>query len=161
MRALEAAVEKKLVFWVPGVPVTQGSVTAFVPRGGTRPVIVHKHSRELAGWRDAVASAADRAIREWEEKSGEKWPARAPVSVGLDFRLPVPKSRPKVLRTAKQVAEWQWPSKRPDLDKLIRACLDALTGIVISDDCQVCRLVSSKSYSDRPGVFCDILVLLP
>ncbi len=41
--------------------------------------------------------------------------------------------------------------RRPDLDKLCRACLDSLTGIVWRDDAQVVRLEASKDYG-APGV---------
>ena len=43
------------------------------------------------------------------------------------------------------------PPRRPDLDKLCRACLDSLTGIVWRDDAQVVRLEASKGYG-APGV---------
>ncbi len=38
----------------------------------------------------------------------------------------------------------------PDLDKLCRACLDSLTGIVWRDDSQVVRLEANKDYG-APG----------
>ena len=44
-----------------------------------------------------------------------------------------------------------WPECRPDLNKLSRACLDALTGIVWRDDSQVVRLEAEKEYG-VPGV---------
>jgi Holliday junction resolvase RusA-like endonuclease len=44
----------------------------------------------------------------------------------------------------------------PDLDKLIRAILDALTGVVWRDDGQVVDIVASKVYADTPGV--DVVI---
>lgn len=41
-------------------------------------------------------------------------------------------------------------SSRPDLDKLLRAVGDALTGIVWRDDSQVASIVASKVYGP-PG----------
>ena len=43
------------------------------------------------------------------------------------------------------------PDRAPDLDKLVRAALDALTGIVFGDDGQVCELYAHKLYGDGPG----------
>ena len=41
--------------------------------------------------------------------------------------------------------------RRPDLDKLQRAVLDALTGVLFSDDGQVVQLAAVKQYG-QPGV---------
>lgn len=43
-----------------------------------------------------------------------------------------------------------WPTMRPDVDKLVRAVLDALTGVAYSDDSQVVQLVAQKRYC-APG----------
>jgi Holliday junction resolvase RusA-like endonuclease len=44
-----------------------------------------------------------------------------------------------------------WPDRKPDLDKLERGCLDALTSAaVIEDDARVVRLSSWKRYA-LPG----------
>jgi Holliday junction resolvase RusA-like endonuclease len=37
--------------------------------------------------------------------------------------------------------------KRPDLDKLVRAVLDSLTGVCYEDDSQVIRLRASKVWA--------------
>lgn len=66
-----------------------------------------------------------------------------------EFQLPYPKS---------SIRKWQfgwWPhTKKPDIDKLLRALLDAMTGIVWADDSQVAFVVVNKVYAwnDRPGV---------
>jgi Holliday junction resolvase RusA-like endonuclease len=45
-----------------------------------------------------------------------------------------------------------WPAKRPDVDKLARACLDALTQSgAIRDDAQVVMLGATKVYG-LPGM---------
>jgi Holliday junction resolvase RusA-like endonuclease len=40
----------------------------------------------------------------------------------------------------------------PDLDKLVRAILDSLTGVVWRDDAQVVDIVARKVYAETPGV---------
>ena len=42
-------------------------------------------------------------------------------------------------------------SVRPDLDKLVRAALDGLTGAAFADDAQVTRLHARKQYGDPTG----------
>jgi Holliday junction resolvase RusA-like endonuclease len=46
-------------------------------------------------------------------------------------------------------------TRRPDLDKLIRSVLDAITGVLIQDDSQIVGLHAVKKYvniNGRPGV---------
>ena len=77
----------------------------------------------------------------------------APVYVQLDFYLSRPKSHYGTGRNAQKIKESapSWPG-RPDVDKLARAVLDALTGLVIADDSTVVELRAGKSYGRRPGV---------
>jgi len=67
--------------------------------------------------------------------------------VGLDFVLPRPKSAPK--RSTPHA------TKRPDVDKLARACLDAITGVIVGDDAQMVDLRATKRLAElgeTPGV---------
>jgi Holliday junction resolvase RusA-like endonuclease len=44
------------------------------------------------------------------------------------------------------------PATRPDIDKLLRAVLDALTGLVFVDDGQVVTVNMAKEYANVTGV---------
>jgi len=116
-------------FFVPGKPAPQGS-KKHVGRG-----ILVESSKELGPWRERVALAAADQTKELIQKPHE-------VSVVLTFVLPRPASAPK---TKKALA-----SKRPDVDKLARAILDALTDVVFQDDSQVISLRANK-YIANPG----------
>lgn len=59
------------------------------------------------------------------------------VILDLSFYLARPKQLPKRITR---------PGKKPDLDKLIRATLDSLTGTVFEDDSQVVRVLAEKFY---------------
>jgi len=61
------------------------------------------------------------------------------VNVSLTFILPRPKRLPKKY--------WRHV-KRPDLDKLIRAVCDSLTGIFYRDDSQIFSIQAAKFYED-------------
>lgn len=111
---------------VHGVPVPQGSKV--IMRGN----LVDVRSKELKAWRRAISTAATNANEPIEIGA---------VRVALTFFMPKPKT---VVR--------QHPSVRPDLDKLVRACLDALTGIAFTDDGQVCDLIAYKRYQHEGGV---------
>ena len=65
----------------------------------------------------------------------------------MDFYLPRPKSAPKRV---------VYPEKRPDVDNLLKACLDGLRSIVFTDDAQIVSLRVAKHYATEsapPGVY--------
>lgn len=118
-------------FHVAGVPAPQGSKNAY--RRGNKVVLVES-SKKVKPWRAAVAQAATIAYLRTE-------PIDGPVAVEIDFHLPRPKSLPKRVI---------WMVKKPDLDKLIRSTLDALSGIAYIDDNRVTRIVADKHYAESP-----------
>jgi crossover junction endodeoxyribonuclease RusA len=120
---------------VVGTPQPQGNKTAFV-RGG-RAVLVEGRrapAREaFKSWRDAIATAG----RDWQLEHGQEL-LDDPAAIDITFRLPRPRSAPK-----RRV----YPDSRPDLDKLARAVLDGLTGIIISNDSRVVDLSVRKRFA--------------
>lgn len=142
-------------FRVAGRPVTQGSKNAFVvqPKDGKpRAVVVDDDKASLKPWREAVRSTA-------LEHLGDAWqPYPGPVHVQLVFALPKPASAPKTRRT------WPIGARSGDVDKLARACLDALTDAGCwRDDAQVVRLLIDKDYPGphtqqiTPGVLIHVM----
>jgi Holliday junction resolvase RusA-like endonuclease len=51
------------------------------------------------------------------------------------------------------------PTVPPDLDKLIRAVLDGLTGVAYKDDGQVVRITAVKIYAQKIGVQIGVVEL--
>jgi crossover junction endodeoxyribonuclease RusA len=122
--------------FVPGTPAPQGS-KRHVGRG-----ILIEQSKAVGPWRERVALAAHQHGLTLMD---------GPVAVDLTFVLPRPKSAPKTRTPA--------ATKRPDIDKLIRAILDALTGVAFSDDAQVVELTANKRLADPgcgPGVWITV-----
>jgi Holliday junction resolvase RusA-like endonuclease len=120
-------------FTIFGVAQPQGSTRAFLPQGWTRPVITSDNAK-VKPWRQEVAQTAMVAMQE----CGTKMAARGvPISISLTFVFEKPRSERKsaLHKTTK-----------PDLDKLLRAVLDALTGIAYADDSQVCECRVSKAF---------------
>ncbi len=122
-----------LEFVVVGIAAPQGSKTAFV-RGG-RVSLVESCAR-VKPYRALVSLAASQARKEP--------PTRLPVGIGITFVF----VRPKSHYTSKGELRAGAPSfpGKPDVDKLCRAVLDALTGILYHDDAQVVSLNASKRY---------------
>jgi len=128
--------ENAISFLVHGLPIPQGSTRAWVING--KPVITSA-AKGLSTWRRLVADVAQRYAPD------EPW--EGPVGIDLHFGIPKPKSAPKKRRV--------WPDKRPDLDKLTRSVLDALTYVVFADDSQVVEIRATKDYG-APGVAVEI-----
>src|SRR5690606_4540484 len=78
-------------------------------------------------------------------------PFSGPMCVFMDIVLPIPASWSKK-RQAAAMAGQEWPTKKPDMDNVIKGVFDALTGIVWTDDVQVVALNVGKAYGPTPGV---------
>jgi crossover junction endodeoxyribonuclease RusA len=125
--------------WIPGVPAAQGSKRHV---GGGKMI---ESSKAVGPWRERVAAEVTRKLPDEHE------PTRAGVVLSLRFVFVRPKShlrangepRPSAPRT---------PASRPDLDKLLRAVLDACTGLVYVDDGQVVGVNAGKEYGNAGGL---------
>jgi len=126
-------VRNTIEFRVLGIPEAQGSARAFIVKG--RPIITTTN-KNLNDWRRLVAYCAQEAMNGQPMSEG-------PAAVSLEFNIPKPKSAPKKREVL--------PHKRPDLDKLVRAALDAMSGIAFQDDAQVVDITATKRYG-TPGV---------
>lgn len=116
---------------IAGLPAPQGSKRHV---GGGRMV---ESSKKVAPWREAVVNA----IHAHHDGPWPLFPQHMPLSVSLTFTLPAPLSLPKTRPSS--------PSKKPDLDKLVRATFDALTtsGLWV-DDSQAVEVRARKTYPE-------------
>lgn len=122
-----------------GLPVPQGALVRS-PSGG----LYNRSAGRLGAWRGAVATEARAAMSDRPLIEG-------PVAVSVLFVLPRPKGHwlPANGRRPVQILRLdapQWVATTPDVDKLVRACLDALTSVVWRDDAQVAQLTARKRY---------------
>lgn len=133
----------RTAFFVEGEPVTQGSMKAIVSKTTGRAMILPDKKAELNKWRDLIGHLA---------KAAGCYPSKGAVYMTLDAYLPRPRSVKRAL-----------PLVKPDIDKLSRAVLDALTGIAYVDDGQVISLTALKHYADErgPGVHIELKVVEP
>lgn len=120
-------------FTVYGHPEPQGSTKAFIPKGWSRAVIT-SDNKKLKPWRQQLSASAEAAL---SENGGELLakPAGVRLAVCFYFEKPASVPRSRVL-----------PSVKPDIDKLTRALMDALTGTIFEDDAQVTDIVVAKRY---------------
>jgi len=113
-------------FIVPGPPATKGSTVSFVGKLGR--IVTKTDCRGLKAWSESVGWAAKFTRLQLANDD-------TPVRITAVFQFPHP------TRVARL-----WPTVRPDLDKLLRALLDALTGVAYADDAQVVELTAQKVY---------------
>jgi crossover junction endodeoxyribonuclease RusA len=124
-----------LRFVVHGAPVPQGSLV----RSGQG--MRHSNARALEPYRREVSREASKAMNGREL-------ILEPVRLELVFTLARPKGHYGTGRNAGRLRRSApaAPITKPDIDKLARAVLDALTGIVFRDDAQVVELEIVKRY---------------
>lgn len=125
--------------FVPGVPAPQGSMRGFVAGGRA---IVTADNTKTRPWRADVAAHVHSAI------GPEIVHPDGAVIVGFEFVMPRRKAEPKRVTPPH--------TRKPDLDKLVRAALDAITGLAFTDDAQVAKLVAKKrtaAIGEQPGMW--------
>lgn len=135
-------------FFIAGVPVPKGSAKAFMRPGMRFPVVIQDNRDKQKPWASAIASeAATHFSTLWS----------GPVWLKLAFYMPRPKGHfgAKGLRPSAP----EFPTTKPDLDKLVRCAKDALKGTAYEDDSQVVAIDASKHYvteTNKPGVAIQI-----
>lgn len=125
--------EARVRFIVDAEPRPQGSMTAVYNRRLGIARVRHNAAPALSLWRQQCRDAA-------RLEGAEIW--KGPIGIRIDFGV-----RPPIDR------RHGYP-KRPDLDKLVRAVLDALTGVCYDDDSQVTRIRASKTW--RVGTVIEV-----
>ena len=113
------------------------------PQGSKRHVghgIMVESSKHVASWRNWVRMKAVQAMVGHDVMQG-------PVQVFINFAFDRPKSHStkKGLRPTAPT----YHTSKPDADKLLRAVLDALTGVCFRDDSQVAWVNMQKIYTER------------
>lgn len=120
---------ERIQFFVPGKPAPQGS-KRHVGNG-----IMIESSKSIKGWRTLVGELA------YQHFPAGPIPRPHAVAVELRFVMPRPSATPKRRPTPAAI-------KRPDIDKLTRGCLDALSGVGYQDDSQVTTVFASKRIAE-------------
>lgn len=149
---------------VHGAPAPKGSVQAFV-RGGRAQIVTGgaKSTRaHMKAWDAAVRQAAcDARSPTGASFDGPSW-VKTPIEIAIAFRMARPAGhwsanpkKPGLKASAPMV-----PIVKPDIDKLVRTTLDAMTGILFDDDSAVVELNVSKMYA-APGTEGATILIRP
>ena len=117
---------------MPGRPVPQGSLSAFVSASTGR--VVSPQKPKLKAWRALVARAARMAAR------NHTLLMAGPKAVKLTFYIHAPQ---------KPQHEKPIGKTSGDTDKYTRGCLDAMEGVLYDNDSQVVEIIARKLYGSE------------
>ena len=129
-------------FYITGEPAPQGSKNGRVVDGR---VVMWESSLKVKPWRAAVTTITQQEMAKQKIEMFTE-----PIELCLIFFLTRPKS-----------VKREYPSVKPDLDKLIRSTCDGLkTGGLYTDDALIVAITATKQYAPvgmKAG--CQVLVV--
>lgn len=132
-------------FTVPGQPVPKGR-----PKFARRGSFVQAYTPEkTASYENLVKVHAAQAMQGTAPMSG-------PLALMLTLFVQIPKSTTKRDRARISAGTFH-PTKKPDLDNVLKAVTDAMNGIVYEDDAQIVRITTMKRYGDTPRAIVHVL----
>ncbi|MDQ5983917.1 MAG: hypothetical protein RUMPE_00946 [Eubacteriales bacterium SKADARSKE-1] len=121
------------------------------PQGKARPRLCQIRGRNIV-YTPIQTVKYEKLIKEcYQAVTDFKFPKGEPVYIIMVARFPVPKSTSKKEKE-KMLSREIFPAKKPDVDNIAKAVLDALNGVAFHDDAQVCAVGCQKIYSEFPGI---------
>lgn len=137
----------KLFFDVPGEPCAQGR-PRFAVRGGHAAAYDPEKSKN---YKALVRLAAEQAMQEahW------LYCVELPLQITVKVYLEVPASKSKKFKDG-ALKGIELPTKKPDVDNVLKTIMDALSGVVYKDDKQIVSAIVTKEYSERPHLTVEL-----
>lgn len=127
-------------FIIDGDPVGKGRPRV-TRRGITYTPAKTKH---YEAW---VVASYSQALREQGQRQEDVFIEKGKkIGIVINALYPIPKSYSKK-RINSIVMGNEHPTKKPDLDNIIKIILDALNGVAFHDDAQIVELRASKGYA--------------
>ena len=131
-----------LVFEVPGEP-----------RGKGRP----RFTKDGHAYTDSETKAYEKKIVAFYKKTygGFRWGDAAFIRIKVTAHYPIPKSATKAAIAGMQAGRIL-PSRKPDIDNVLKIVLDALNGVAYKDDSRVVCVEAEKVYSMTPKLVIEL-----
>lgn len=118
------------------------------PRVSRRGNYVHTYTPEKTrAFEDAIRFEFMASNCEQMPVYGREKTLKANILIGTS----IPKSMPKykqALCRCRMIA----PTKKPDIDNILKSVFDALNGYAFADDVQIVKVIAEKVYADEPFV---------
>lgn len=102
---------------------------------------------------DPRSSEKKRVKAEMLSKRPEK--LEGPLRINLIFNIYIPKSASKKKQLEMEEGVLK-PTKKPDLDNLVKFILDCSNGILFHDDSHILEITASKRYSKAPSTILHV-----
>lgn len=135
-------------FSIPGAPVGKGR-PKFARQGG----FVRTYTPEkTASYENLVKLEYERQCKSY------RFPENAPLKMNITAYYPIPKSASKSKRAAMLNKEIR-PTKKPDVDNIVKIIADSLNEVAYKDDSQIVSASISKYYEAIPRVEVAIIDL--
>lgn len=134
---------------IPGEPCAQGR-PRFVRRGKFVSAYDPPKSRN---WKATAQEHMRRAMH-----------GRPPLQGALNCDIVATFTCPRSDYRKREPRSWRWHAKRPDIENVSKAVLDAATGVLWVDDDQVARLVVLKligAQGEAPSIWMTVRALDP
>jgi Holliday junction resolvase RusA-like endonuclease len=137
----------KFELFLPGIPLGKQRTREII-RGRGANAYIHKYTPEqTVNWESYVKVLFTQKYPEWiPYKPG------IPLFFLIKAQYAIPKSASAKLQEA-MVTKAILPTKKPDNDNIEKITWDALSNIAYADDCQVVFNITTKVFSEQPGVF--------
>lgn len=133
-----------IIFTVEGAPVGKQRPRVCL-RGG------HAHAFTPKKTEDYERTVSLRAKEAMLKDGLGMYPEDVALTVGITAYFPVPKSWSKSKKERALTGELPHMAK-PDIDNVVKAVMDGMSGIVYGDDKQINKLECGKGYSENPRV---------
>jgi Holliday junction resolvase RusA-like endonuclease len=88
---------------------------------------------------------------EYRQQCVEAFPDNTPVKMSIHAYYAIPKSESKKRKLLTESGKMR-PTKKPDIDNVVKVFADALNGVAYHDDTQIVSLTCEKYYSYEPRV---------
>ncbi len=126
------------------------------PRGKGRPRFARQGNFVRTYTPEATASYENLIATEYRRQCHDAFfPKGTPVDVRIMAYYGIPASDSKKKR-AEKLSHRARPTKKVDVDNLVKCYMDAANGVIFQDDVQVVDLQVRKFYSERPRVVVTI-----
>lgn len=133
---------QELKFEVPGSPIGQGR-----PKFST----INGHAKAYDPEKSRNYKAYVRLLATQAMKDSGFTMIEGPCAIEIFAFFEVPKSKSKKFRE-RALMGLERPTKKPDIDNIVKALQDALNGLAYKDDSSIVCLSVGKCYSEIPRV---------
>jgi Holliday junction resolvase RusA-like endonuclease len=127
------------------------------PQGKGRPRFANVKGKTITRTPDKTVLYENLVISEYRRQVGDvRFPDGEAVRLHIEAMFAIPASASKKKKTLMEAGEIL-PTKKPDIDNVLKVVADSLNGVAYRDDAQVVGCTVEKFYSTQPRIEVTIL----